>query len=174
MKLLRACAAHVSKAERVVEVAAAGVSNWSSHVQARTDMLEGRISERQMEAVWNRTQHAGPVDQRRFHAAMQAYDSKPRCGQLNRVPAAHRHITTDCVRRSQSATRALAAAEKAMGDWKIHLANMAKYAHGKMSASLAQGKWVKAWRNAPTNISAYRDARTTLNHAPPCKVPIAN
>ena len=162
---LRACAASLREEQRAVDAAGRGVRNWNDHVRARTAMLDGRISMDEMDAIWARTQAAGPGDQKRFNQAMQATQPST-CARLRDArdskPAAR------CVQRSQAATRALDSAEAAMKDWDVHLANMRKYAKNKMSASMAQGRWVKAWRNAPKNISAYQKARATLAKAPTC------
>ena len=164
-KSLRACAVSIREEQRAVDAAGRGVRNWNDHVQARTDMLDGRISMEKMDAIWARTQAAGPGDQKRFKQAMQ--DAQPsRCAQLK--DAADSKTAARCVKRHQAATRALQSAEAAMKDWDVHLANMKKFSKNKMSASMAQGKWVKAWRNAPKNISAYQEARATLAKAPTC------
>jgi hypothetical protein len=165
---LRACAASVNSAERAVTVAGTGVGHWRRHVKARTDMLEGRISEKRMHAIWARTKAAGPGDQKRFDEAMRASDRLSRCGRMRGVPATDRTMADHCRERARAATRALSSGEAAMKDWRVHLANMAKYAHNKMSASMAQDRWVRAWRNAPKNISRFRAARATLNGAPRC------
>ena len=169
LRKLRACATSVRKTERAVRSASIGVSHWKSHVQARTDMLEGRISMSRMNEVWARTQAAGPRDQERFKKALRAHGQPSKCSR--RIPGmspADRKMAGHCVQRSRAATRALSSAEAAMKDWRLHLSNMAKFANNKMSASMAQGRWVKAWRNAPKNISAYRTARAALAKAPAC------
>lgn len=165
---LRACAASVREAKRAVQAAGSGVGNWKSHVKARTDMLKGRISEKRMDAIWARTQAAAPRDHKRFKVALRAYDQPSKCRRLENVPASDRRMAARCVQRSRAAARALGSAEAAMHDWGVHLSNMAKYANNKMSASMAQGRWVKAWRKAPRNISAYGEARETLAKAPAC------
>jgi cytoskeletal protein RodZ len=162
---MRACATEVSRAAAVVSAAAQGVTDWSSHVQARTDMLQGRISVDAMDAIWKRTRLAGPADQTRFKAARSDYHSTAHCAHLGGGSAA-----AACVARSKAATSAVAAAEAAMHDWESHLANMAMYANHQMSSVMAQTKWVSAWRNAPTHIDAYRSARAALDDAPACKV----
>lgn len=169
-KALRACAAEVSSADKVVAAAAQGVSDWSDHVQARTDMLKGRISVSTMDSIWKRTRLAGQADQSRFHAARHGYDSTSECARL-RSGSAGTGPAADCLARSKAAKDAVAAADAAMRDWKSHLANMSLYAHGQMSSMTAQDKWVSAWRDAPPHISAYRSARAALEKAPPCDVP---
>jgi len=164
-KSLRACASSIREEQRAVDAAGRGVRNWNDHVQARTAMLDGRISMEKMDAIWARTQAAGPGDQKRFTQAMQA-TAPSKCARLR--DARDSKLAARCVKRSQAASRALDSAKAAMKDWDVHLTNMRKYAKNKMSASMAQGKWVKAWRNAPKNISAYREARATLAKAPTC------
>jgi hypothetical protein len=168
-KQLRACATSLRSAERAIEVAGIGVGHWQSHVRARTDMLEGRISMKRMDAIWVQTQAAGPRDQKRFKKALQARGEPRECSP--RAPGmspAARKLAADCAQRSRAANRAVSSAEAAMKDWEVHLSNMAKYANNKMSASMAQGRWVKAWRSAPKNIAAYTTARAALAKAPAC------
>jgi len=167
-RALRACAVSVRDAERAVQAAGSGVGNWKNHVKARTDMLEGRISEKKMDAIWARTQAAAPRDHKRFKVALRAYDQPSKCRRMKNLPASDRKVAAQCVQRSRAAALALRSAEAAMNDWGVHLSNMAKYAKNKMSASMAQGRWVKAWRKAPENISAYREARERLAKAPAC------
>ena len=169
LRKLRACATTIHATERAVRAADIGVSHWKSHVQARSDMLEGRISMKEMDSVWARTQAAGPLDQKRFRQALRASGQPSKCDlRISDMSPADRQLAAHCVQRSRSATRALSSAEAAMKDWRVHLANMAKFANNKMSASMAQGRWVKAWRNAPKKISAFRTARDALNEAPTC------
>lgn len=168
---LRSCATALAGAQQVVKAARPGVSDWSAHVQARTDMFAGRISVEEMDATWKRTRLAGPGDQQRFHAALRSYHAPTGCDHLGGVPQADRAVADRCVTRARAADRAVAAATAAMGDWKSHLDNMASYAHGGMSSAQAQSMWVSAWRSAPRNISAYEHARAALSSAPACRAP---
>jgi hypothetical protein len=163
-----ACSAEISAAEQVAAAADAGVRHWNAHVQARTDMLKGRISETRMSAIWKRTQDAGPGDQQQFSTAQQDYDGQPSCDELHNDTESHSEAVTDCLARSEAATTAVSAAEAAMNDWASHLHHMSEYADGGMTAGRAQRLWVTAWRQAPENITAYEDARTALSEAPPC------
>jgi hypothetical protein len=165
---LRMCAARVSNAERIIAAAGNGVGHWRQHIQARTDMLKGRISETKMDRVWERTQRAGPADQRHFRATAGRYPSRSHCGQPRTYPPRLQRLAKDCLNRAAATTRGLRAAHGAMRDWRVHLANMAKFSRGRMSAAMAQGRWVQAWRNAPIHITAYRTARAALDRAPDC------
>jgi hypothetical protein len=165
---LRACAKEVADAEKVVSAAKKGVAHWRTHVQARTDMLDGRMSVSEMDAMWKTTRLAGPADQKRFHAAMDSYHPSPACTKLSDTPSQAKASAADCSARYKSAEKAVEAAKAAMADWKSHLDNMAAYAAGEMSSEEAQTKWVEAWRNAPPNIKAYQKARTALDDAPSC------
>jgi hypothetical protein len=163
---LQACSAEVASAERVVSAAQSGVRHWSAHVRARTDMLKGRITEKQMDAVWKRTQDAGPADQRRFHDALQQYGGRLPCADPR--SETQTEAMTACVTRSETATTAVVAAQEAMDAWSSHLHHMATYADGGMTSGKAQRLWVIAWREAPEHISTYRDSRKALQQAPSC------
>jgi hypothetical protein len=166
--VLDSCSTEITEAEDVVAAADSGVSNWSAHVQARTDLLAGRISEEKMSAVWTRTQDAGPADQQQFNTALQAYGGQPSCGELESGSESQTQDVTDCLARAEAADNGVSAAEAAMDDWAAHLHHMSEYADGGMTAGRAQRLWVEAWREAPENITAYEDARATLSKAPPC------
>jgi hypothetical protein len=167
-KLVRACAAELSTADGVVAAADRGVADWNDHVQARTDMLEGRMSVERMDAIWARTRIAGPGDQEKFHAAMEKHGDMSDCHELKASADGADDPAADCVSRATAAERTVAAAEAAMRDWESHLTNMAAYAHGDMTSDMAQDKWVAAWRDAPAHIKAYDDARAELAAAPSC------
>lgn len=165
---LRPCAKEVAEAESVVAAAGKGVDDWHTHVQARTDMLDGRIPVATMDALWARTRLAGPLDQKRFQAALQGYGATPHCAALAKA-GSHSAAASGCLTRSRAATSAVAAARSAMGDWKSHLDHMASYARGDMTSDDAQTMWVSAWKNAPPHIDAYRQARAALADAPACR-----
>ena len=166
--VLELCSVRIAEAEHVVAAAGAGVSHWNAHVQARTDLLEGRISEEEMEAVWKRTQSAGPDDQQQFSTAQQAYRGQSPCDELRDLTESQTPEITNCLDRSIAAATAVSAADAAMNDWSTHLHHMSEYADGGMTSGRAQRLWVSAWRKAPENISAYEDARATLSEAPTC------
>ena len=166
--VLELCSVRIAEAEHVVAAAGAGVSHWNAHVQARTDLLEGRISEEEMEAVWKRTQSAGPHDQQQFSTAQQAYRGQSPCDELRDITESQTPEITNCLDRSIAAATAVSAADAAMNDWSTHLHHMSEYADGGMTSGRAQRLWVSAWRKAPENISAYEDARATLSEAPTC------
>ena len=167
---IRACAEELSLASTVVHAAARGVSDWSGHVQARTDMLQGRISVTAMEAIWKRTRLAGPADQSRFQAARKRYQSTSHCRGLRDASTSNADLAAGCASRAQVAATAVSAAELAMRDWQSHLGNMVMHADGRMNSVVAQRKWVAAWRHAPRHIAAYRSARLALDKATPCQV----
>ncbi len=165
---LRACAREITAAQKVVSAAKPGVAHWHQHVQARTDMLEGRMSVSKMDAMWKATRLAGPADQRRFRGAMDSYHPSPACTHLGSVPAADKKAAADCRVRYRRAQTAVDAAKAAMADWRSHLNDMAAFAAGKVSTQQAQDNWVEAWSSAPPHIKAYEKARTALNDAPSC------
>jgi hypothetical protein len=170
-KELRKCAHAVARAERAVSMARVGVGHWRAHVLARTDWLSGRISEKKMNAIWDRTRAAGPGDVKRFHTARQHYHEEPRCTkrhEFKAVPRSKHALVTGCIARSVFAPRAVAAAKATIVDWKNHLKHMNTYANGGMTAGKAQRLWVRAWRKAPENIGAFKAAGAKLHHAPHC------
>ncbi|MDQ1677992.1 MAG: hypothetical protein QOC93_3136 [Actinomycetota bacterium] len=162
------CASQVAAADAVVAAAQPGVTTWRVHVQARTDMLRGRISEKEMNTIWDRTKARGPAEQERFAAASDRYDGTPACDRLRSESSGGSAAARSCVERAQSAGTAASAARAAMAEWGAHLHHMETFADGGMSAGHAQAMWVAAWRKAPTNITAYEDARAALGTSPAC------
>lgn len=168
--LLRSCQVDVARAEEAVSEARTTVTGWAMHVQARTDMLAHRISVKEMNAVWNRTRLAGPANVARFEDAARRYKGTDDCRRLSdaKATAAQKATADVCVRRGQAADQALSKGRAAVKDWQAHLHHMARFSDGGMSAGKAQKLWVAAWRNAPTNIKAFRAAEESLSKTPEC------
>lgn len=165
-----ACSKGIATAERAVSVAGPGVRHWNGHVQARTDMMAGRITVNQMKAIWKRTRLAGPGDQRTYGKARSDYSGAAKaCAPLREVSG--EPVAADCVDRAVITDRAVKAADAAMGDWQSHLDAMAKFAAGGMTVERSQQLWVQAWRTAPTNINAYNDGVAELDRAASCDAP---
>lgn len=167
--LVEQCAAEVANVEVAVDAARRGVDHWSAHVQARTDMLRGRISVEKMEAIYARTKRQGPADHQRFSAAVSHIEHQVACQKMKGRPAGSTGIQSrDCLARSKTATAALAAAKSTMDEWLTHLHHMEQYADGGMRTGKALKLWIQAWRNAPEGISAYHARLADLAAAPPC------
>ena len=163
------CAAEIADVEVAVDAARRGIDHWSAHVQARTDMLAGRISEKKMEAIYDRTRAQGPADHQRFSAAVSHVRSQIPCqdakGLLDGSTGAPGR---DCLVRSQKAEAALGAAQSTMDEWLTHLHHMEKHADGGMRTGKALRLWIQAWRKAPEGISAHEQAAADLAVAPAC------
>ena len=167
--LLERCVADLRAADQAVAAAGPGIEHWRTHVAARTDMLAGEISEVTMHAIYERTRRKGVADHHRFTAALGSVEGSVPCEGLRSVNADSAGPSgPDCVARSQAAIEALAAARGAMADWQSHLHHMDEYDDGGMSTGTALHLWVKAWREAPGNISAFDVGRRALGHAPLC------
>jgi hypothetical protein len=163
------CAADVADIEAAVDAARPGVDHWSAHVQARTDMLEGRISTKEMNATYERTKLLGPADQERFSAAVSDIEHPIPCQEVqSRAAGSTGEQEQDCLARSRTAEAALTAAKSTLEEWQSHLHHMEQYADGGMRAGRALQLWVQAWRKAPEGISAFEDAVEALAAAPPC------
>jgi hypothetical protein len=167
---LRSCRDDVALAEEAVAKARTAVTGWATHVQARTDMLAHRISVKKMNAIWDRTRLAGPDNIAEFEAAARRYPGADDCRRLSgaKATAAQRAAADACVRRGQAADQALSQGRAAVQDWQAHLHHMARFSDGGMSAGKAQKLWVAAWREAPTNIKAFKAAEETLSQTPEC------
>lgn len=169
-ELRSVCAAQVAAAGTVIDAAQPGVTTWRAHVQARTDMLQGRITEERMNAIWASTKAHGPGEQQRFATASERYDGTSACDRLPSGSPSGK-AAADCVERALSVGPAASAARAVMAEWRAHLQHMEAFADGGMSAGHAQAMWVAAWRRAPTNITAFDDARAALAAAPACDAP---
>jgi hypothetical protein len=168
--VVQTCAEELADTVHVIRAARPGVDSWRAHTQARTDMLAGRISERRMESIYERTKRRGHAAQHHFHASMSGLEQRVPCRGLRDLPARSRDGRShDCLVRARAATAALRAARSTMHEWRLHLHHMADYADGGMSTGKAMTLWVKAWRKAPEGISAYADTRSHLARAPLCR-----
>ncbi len=157
------CAAEVAAAEGEVSAARVATGHWREHVQARTALLAGRISQATTKAIWKRTRLAGPDDIRRLAAATAAYQ-RVRGGCAN-VPAA---AGKACRQRLTALAAAATAGQAVARDWQAHLAMMAEHKAGGMDDQQAQTMWVAAWRAAPTNLTAFAAAEGALARSAPC------
>ncbi len=164
------CAKELADTVHVIRAARPGVDSWRAHTRARTDMLAGRISERRMESIYERTKRRGHAAQHHFHASMSGLDQRVPCRGLRDLPTQSRDGRShDCLVRARAATAAFRAARSTLHEWRLHLHHMADYADGGMSTGKAMKLWLKAWRKAPEGISAYVDTRSELARAPVCR-----
>jgi hypothetical protein len=159
-------------AEAVVDAARTGVDHWADHVQARTDLLAGKITEDEMRAVWKATRLAGPADVVSVDDAAKAYEPQAdACAQVeaSSVPAEPSDAVNQCLERSQAVNVAVTSGRAAVADWAAHLEDMARFKNGEFDAAHAQHLWVAAWSSAPVNIEAFRAADQALARAPDCE-----
>lgn len=167
--LLEQCATQLVAVEDAVAAARPGIASWREHTQARTDMLADRISEKRMEAIYERTQHAGHAAQPRFTEAVEAVEEPRPCQGLQALEdAGADDQAAGCLERSETAAAALDAAEATMEEWGAHLHHMDDYDDGGMSTGKAMKLWVTAWRKAPEGLEAYADRTAALRDAPAC------
>ncbi|WP_129666290.1 hypothetical protein [Phytoactinopolyspora endophytica] len=167
---IEACATELTAGQAVVTEAKTGVGHWSEHINARTDLLEGRNTDAETRDIWKRTRLAGPGDLERFEAVSSTYNQLSGCDDLAGIeaPEGFQADVEECLVRADRTESAASAATDAMGDWEEHLQAMADHADGHMTADQAQDQWVEAWENAPTNINAFNEARDELEQAPAC------
>ena len=159
-----ACAAQIRTTEAVVAAARTAAEHWREHVQARTDLLNGKNSEAVTKAIWKRTRLAGPGDIAALNAALTAQaKSADGCAKLSGATAAA------CTKRLTALDAAATADRAAAGDWANHLAMMAAHAAGDFGAEHAQQMWVAAWTHAPKNLNAAARANAILADAPTCR-----
>jgi hypothetical protein len=158
------CAAEVAVAEREVSAARVAAGHWREHVQARTALLDGRISQATTKAIWKRTRLAGPGDIRRLAAATAAY--QPVRGGCANAPGA---AGKACRQRLTALADAVVAGQAVARDWQAHLAMMATHKAGGMDDQHAQTMWVAAWHAAPANLTAFADADATVARTASCR-----
>ena len=164
---LQSCRAKLRARDGVISAADTGVGHWSEHVQAQTDANSGKISASDMQAIFKRTRLAGPADLKRYQAALAAdRSSSGACTAPAGASAAQRTQFASCVKRSRAQEPALASGKAAMADWQSHLRAMQMSRMGHVND--AQGVWIRAWRAAPEDISAYKSAKTSYADAPAC------
>ena len=157
------CAAEVGAAEAELAAARIAVEHWREHVQARTDLLAGRIDQATTKAIWKRTRLAGPTDLEHLTAATTAHAAAR--GGCATTPGTK---GTACRHRLTALAAAIAAGHAVSRDWQAHLAMMAAHKAGAMDNADAQTMWVAAWRAAPPHLTAFAHADRNLTQTPPC------
>lgn len=157
------CAAEVGAAEAELAAARIAVEHWREHVQARTDLLAGRIDQATTKAIWKRTRLAGPTDLEHLTAATTAHAAAR--GGCTNTPGTK---GTACRHRLTALAAAIAAGHAASRDWQAHLAMMAAHKAGAMDNAHAQTMWVAAWRAAPPHLTEFAHADRNLTRTPPC------
>lgn len=168
-----ACRDAIEAAEVVVNAARTGVDHWAAHVQARTDLLAGKITEAEMRTTWKATRLAGPEDLAALAEAGKAMEPQAEaCAHVepSSVPAELSEAVNRCLERGEAAETAVEAGRGAVADWESHLEDMARFADGDFDAAQAQHLWVVAWEKAPANIDAFRVADKALQGAPACEL----
>jgi len=158
-----ACGAEVAAAEGQVSATRVAAGHWREHVQARTALLDGRISQATTKAIWKRTRLAGPADIQRLADATTAHQRvSGGCADVSGAAG------QACRQRLSALAAAVAAGRAVARDWQAHLAMMAAHKAGGMDDQQAQTMWVAAWRAAPANLAAFAHADATLTRTAPC------
>lgn len=164
---LQTCRTKVGTQQAVVDEASTGIDHWRRHVQAQTDLFDGRISEEQMKAEFKATKTAGPDDVRRYEAAVAANAAQGAgCETVSGAPAELAGQLEACTRRSDGLGAGLGQADTTMGDWKSHLAAMQRSSTSHVPH--AQDIWLEAWKAAPPNLNAWAETQRAIAGAPAC------
>lgn len=164
---LENCRAQVDALQTVIDAASVGIEHWRRHVQAQTDLFDGRINETRMRAEFSETKLAGPEDVRRYDAAVAANNAD--VGACEPPQAGPADLTTQfgaCRRRFDALEGGLGQADTTMDDWRNHLAAMQRSATGQVPH--AQDVWLETWRKAPPNLQAWSATQRTIAAAPTC------
>ncbi len=157
------CAAEMTAAEAEVSAVRVAAGHWREHVEARTALLAGRISQATTKAIWKRTRLAGPADIQRLAAATAARDST-RGG----CDTAAGEAGKACRHRLTVLAAAATSGNAVARDWKGHLDMMAAHKAGGMDDKHAQAMWVAEWKAAPPNLSAFANAEARLAQTAAC------
>jgi hypothetical protein len=165
---MKACRERVQAADEVLEQARTGVLHWKAHVDAEREAAEGTISIAQRQRIFNETRQQGPGDQKRYAAALRAYDKvkDASCGKARGADAAVAATLARCQQRAKGQATVMRAAAAAMGDWKQHLADMQR--SREVHVKDAQQVWIEAYKAAPPNINAFIKAGEEFKKAPKC------
>jgi hypothetical protein len=150
----------------VLAAAKTWMQHWSEHIQAQTDANSGKITDVEMEDIFDQTMKAGDEDEERYRSAITRYEDQD--GSCRKVSGASAKISDQlarCAEREKAQEPVLAAAEEGMEDWIKHLGEMRASAQGKIHNPQAQ--WLRTWRAAPKNINAYEEAVEDFS-APRC------
>jgi hypothetical protein len=157
------CAAEMTAAEAEVSAVRIAAGHWREHVEARTALLAGQISQATTKAIWKRTRLAGPADIQRLAAATSARDSTR--GGCDAAPG---EAGKACRHRLTVLAAAATSGNAVARDWKAHLDMMAAHKAGGMDDKHAQAMWVAEWKAAPPNLSAFANADARLAQTAAC------
>jgi hypothetical protein len=167
VRAMDSCRERVQAADEVLDQARTGIGHWAAHVAAERDAARGEISGKRQQEIFKATRLQGPVDQRRYAAALRDYN-RVRGASCGRAKGADDEVAATlatCQKRAAAQGPVLAAAADAMGDWKSHLADMQR--SREVHVANAQRVWIEAYRAAPTNLNAYDKALDRFD-APRC------
>lgn len=162
--VVAACSREVAAGEAVVRAAGTAAAGWRAHLQARTDLLAGKITREASGQIWARTKKAGPAQVANLSAAMTA-QGKAR-GLCAKVTGS---AGSSCKQRLAALDVASSAGRAAVSDWDHHLKMMAAHAAGAFGSQHAQDLWVAAWKGGPKNLERFALAQAALAGAPRCR-----
>jgi hypothetical protein len=157
------CAAEMTAAQAEVSAARVAAGHWREHVEARTALLAGKISQATTKAIWKRTRLAGPADVQRLAAATATRDSA-RGG----CDTAAGEAGKACRHRLTVLAAAATSGHAVARDWQAHLDMMAAHKAGGMDDKHAQAMWVAEWKAAPPNLAAFANADARLARTAAC------
>lgn len=165
-KALKACREKVAAADEVLTVGKEGMRNWSDHIRAQTDANAGKITDEEMDEIFDRTMKAGDEDEDRYAEAIRAHrQTRGSCDNVAGAPTEVANQLKRCAERSRSQEPVLSSLQAGMEDWTRHLDEMRRSAKGQIHNP--QQKWLQTWRAAPRNINAYERAVDGFS-APDC------
>ena len=174
-RALLECGKAVRTAERTVAAAESGARNWGDHVRAYRELVDGDMSYRQADKLWNTTKKAGPDDQRRFRRVLKAYEpADDACrGVTRQAGRAHADLAAACARRGTAASAAVDRSRRVLDVWADHLEQMREREAQDLSDARARKLFRKAVRAAPGQLRDLDRARDRLADAPECDLPRA-
>ncbi|HEX5907472.1 MAG TPA: hypothetical protein VFY56_10685 [Propionibacteriaceae bacterium] len=157
-------------ADDVLKQGKTGVLHWIDHVRVQTDELAGKLTTAERKAGFAKTRVKGPGDIRRYNEALSAYeDLEGSCGKVQGADSAVAATLKKCNERSKAQQPVLKATAGGMKDWKTHIKFMQfnKEHPDPDAAGARQSAWMKQYRDAPKNISAFKKATKNFD-APSC------
>ena len=164
------CRTASQKGLEAVSAARPAVAGWAAHIQAMKDQESGKNTEAQTKAIWTATRAAGPAQVAKLQAAEAAYESaRTACdavadGELN---SEDRAAVKGCRDFDAKVDTTLDAANRAIAEWKAHLAAMAARRAGQLDPDTAMIKWMSAYEKAPFRIGVFQRAEREYRDATP-------
>lgn len=146
------------------------IQQWRLHIDAMTQLVNGKIDLAQAIAFWDSTRVEGKrslalwnrVDGRYLSARASCEAPAPTQGSANELEACHdRQVATDVV---------LGDARVTLADWKMHIRDMEALRAGKIGATRAIHMWHRMYNRGKVALARYDKDHRSMDQVAECSL----